>query len=169
MPPTHCYWVVLPWLPKAGKQKKQKKNKSHNMCFVCVCMWMLAHACKTAGEREKVVILEVNRHFNNWIEVVQGASTFPFPEWGDPLQDATWSEQALASWPLSLPFFFPLLLFFLFKVYFKKIVLLLFLFIATSFQGENCFSHWVMSDSFVTLCSWDFPGDNIGVGCHFIL
>ena len=106
MPPTHCYWVVLPWLPKAGKQKKQKKNKSHNMCIVCVCMWMLAHACKIAGEREKVVILEVNRHFNNWIEVVQGASTFPFPEWGDPLQDATWSEQALASWPLSLPFFF---------------------------------------------------------------
>ena len=39
------------------------------------------------------------------------------------------------------------------------------------------FSHLVMSNSFVTpwtmparlLCSWDFPGENTGVGCHFLL
>ena len=33
------------------------------------------------------------------------------------------------------------------------------------------FSCSVVSDSFVTrlLCSWDFPGKNTGVGCHFLL
>ena len=45
------------------------------------------------------------------------------------------------------------------------------------------FSHWVMSKSFVTpltvavvglqptrlLCPWDFPGENTGVGCRFLL
>ena len=35
------------------------------------------------------------------------------------------------------------------------------------------FSRSAVSDSFVTparlLCSWDFPGKNIGVGCHFLL
>ena len=38
-------------------------------------------------------------------------------------------------------------------------------------------SHSVMSNSFMTswtvasrlLCPWDFPGKNIGVGCHFHL
>ena len=55
-------------------------------------------------KRGRLVILEANRQFNNWIEIVQGAWTFPFPVWGDPPHDATWSE-APASWPPSLPFF----------------------------------------------------------------
>ena len=30
-------------------------------------------------------------------------------------------------------------------------------------------SYQVMSNSFATLCPWDFPGKNTRVGCHFLL
>ena len=37
---------------------------------------------------------------------------------------------------------------------------------------ELLFSHSAVCDSFATLwllCSWDFPGKNIAVGCYFLL
>ena len=55
------------------------------------------------------------------------------------------------------------------------------LFTITATLGDKCFcvcvSHSVVSDSLPPhglgptrlLCSWDFPGKNTGLGCHFLL
>ena len=64
---------------RQGSKRSRRKTQAIICVYVCVCMWMLAHAYKRAGERGQVVILQANRHFNNWTEVVQGASNTPIP------------------------------------------------------------------------------------------
>ena len=100
------------------------------------------------------------------------------PQDGFPSHSLMTAKSPYASNQNSIPIFFSVKLFKISLLWIFTLIRLRNIFIHLSRWALWLFSHQVVSNPFAApwtiqpprrLCSWDFPGKNTGVGCHFFL